>query len=67
ALYWPNFNLDIKNPHAPEALDHRQPEELASSIAEKAERISTIMAEVEGILNERPEQAARSTLEGARA
>lgn len=67
ALYWPIFNLDIKNPHAPEALEHRPPEELASSIAEKAERISTIMAEVKGILNERPERAARSTLEGARA
>jgi type I restriction enzyme M protein len=61
AAYWPIFNLDIKNPHAPEALEHLPPEELADSIAEKAERISVIMAEVKGILAGmpvRPDDAA---------
>lgn len=64
AIYWPIFNLDIKNPHAPESLEHLPPEELAKSIAVKAERIASIMAEVRGILADAPARSQPSALVG---
>jgi type I restriction enzyme M protein len=61
ALYWPVFNLDIKNPRAAEALTQLPPEQLAQSIAEKTRRIGEIMEEVQAILAEPVEaqEAAR--------
>jgi len=50
AIYWPVFNLDIKNPFSAEALEHLPPETLADSIAQKSMRISAIMEEVKSIL-----------------
>ena len=50
AIYWPVFNLDIKNPFSVEALEHLPPETLADSISQKSMRISAIMDEVKGIL-----------------
>jgi len=50
AIYWPVFNLDIKNPFSAEALEHLPPETLADSIAQKSMRILVIMEEVKGIL-----------------
>ncbi len=38
-LYWPLFNLDIKNPHSLEALEHRSPEALIAEILEKERRV----------------------------
>ncbi len=54
AIYWPMFNLDIKNPHSAEALEHLPPEELADSIAAKAERIGEIVSEIKDILSAAP-------------
>lgn len=67
AAYWPIFNLDLKNPHAPEALEHMPPEVLADRIAKKARRISEIMAEVEGILADSPARKSTCALAGDRA
>ncbi len=39
-------NLDIKNPHSREELEHLPPEELAESILAKERRIAEIMAEI---------------------
>jgi len=43
-------NLDIKNPHGAEALEHLPPEQLADSIAAKSRRIGEIMEEIKTVL-----------------
>jgi len=45
-------NLDIKNPHSAEALEHLPPEELADSILAKERRIIEIMEEIRAELTE---------------
>ena len=47
-------NLDLKNPHAGEAIDHRPPEEIVDSIIEKERRILAIMEEIKATLAEEP-------------
>lgn len=47
ALYWPIYNLDIKNPTSAEALEHRPPEELVASVIEKEKEILKLMKEVQ--------------------
>jgi type I restriction enzyme M protein len=42
-IYWPLFNLDIKNPNSLEALEHRAPEALIAEILEKERRVMKIM------------------------
>jgi type I restriction enzyme M protein len=44
------YNLDLKNPSAPDDLEHRSPEELVESIIEKERRILEIMEEIKGML-----------------
>lgn len=51
AIYWPVFNLDIKNPRSAEALEHLPPELLADSIIQKTARIAAVMAEVKEIIS----------------
>jgi type I restriction enzyme M protein len=46
ALYWPLFNLDLKNPSSTDALEHRPPQELVASILEKESEILRLMREV---------------------
>jgi type I restriction enzyme M protein len=58
AIYWPMFNLDIKNPHSAEALEHLPPEELAEGIAARAERIGELMVEIKDILAAAPNPAS---------
>jgi type I restriction enzyme M protein len=48
ALYWPLFNLDLKNPSSAEALEHRPPEELVASILEKEREILQLIKEIQG-------------------
>lgn len=43
-------NLDIKNPNAPEALEHLPPEQLADDILRKEQRIIEIMQEIKAEL-----------------
>ncbi len=46
ALYWPLFNLDLKNPNGAEALEHREPRELVASILDKEREILRLMQEL---------------------
>src|SRR5579885_412233 len=39
-------NLDMKNPHAKQDIEHLAPEELVASILEKEQRIAEIMADI---------------------
>ena len=47
-------NLDLKNPHTGEAIDHRRPGEIVDSIIEKERRILAIMEEIKATLAEEP-------------
>jgi type I restriction enzyme M protein len=47
-------NLDIKNPHAKEDLEHLPPETLVAGIVEKEKRILEIMGEISALLAEGP-------------
>jgi type I restriction enzyme M protein len=47
-----NCNLDLKNPHAKEDLEHLPPEKLVESIVEKEKRILDIMGEIRQLLAE---------------
>jgi type I restriction enzyme M protein len=46
------YNLDIKNPHAKQDLEHLPPEQLADSILQKELRIAQLMEEIKAILAE---------------
>ena len=43
-------NLDVKNPHSKEELEHLPPEELVESILEKEQRITEIVREIQHTL-----------------
>jgi type I restriction enzyme M protein len=45
-LYWPLFNLDLKNPNSTDALEHRPPQELVASILDKEREILRLMEEI---------------------
>ena len=47
AIYWPLFNLDRKNPRAPNDLEHRPPLELVHSILSKERDILRLMEEIQ--------------------
>jgi type I restriction enzyme M protein len=49
-LYWPIFNLDIKNPRGVPDLEHLPPDQLADDILRKEHRIIEIMAEIKQVL-----------------
>jgi type I restriction enzyme M protein len=48
------YNLDIKNPHSKEELEHLPPEELVDNILAKERRIAEIMTEIKSTLEARP-------------
>ena len=50
SIYWPIYNLDLKNPNQAEALEHLPPEKLVDSIIKKEERILEIMREIKDII-----------------
>lgn len=50
AIYWPIFNLDIKNPAAKDDFEHLPPEQLADDILRKEQRIAELMAEIKQML-----------------
>jgi hypothetical protein len=52
ALYWPVFNLDLKNPSAKQDFEHLPPEQLADDILRKEQRIAELMAEIKLALAE---------------
>ncbi|MCP5523263.1 MAG: SAM-dependent DNA methyltransferase [Verrucomicrobiales bacterium] len=47
AIYWPIFNLDLKNPNSADALEHRPPQELVASILDKEREILRLMEEIQ--------------------
>lgn len=52
AIYWPIYNLDIKNPHAKEALEHIPPKDLVAGMRHKVNLVAGLLAEIETLVNE---------------
>jgi type I restriction enzyme M protein len=51
-IYWPIYNLDIKNPHGKEALEHIPPHELVASMLAKEQDVIRLLAEIDALVNE---------------
>jgi type I restriction enzyme M protein len=52
ALYWPIYNLDLKNPHARAGLEHADPKELIASMRSHEAEVMRLLAEIEALVNE---------------
>jgi type I restriction enzyme M protein len=52
AIYWPIYNLDIKNPHSKEALEHVPPHELVAAMRSKEQDVMRLLAEIEVLVSE---------------
>jgi type I restriction enzyme M protein len=52
AIYWPIYNLDVKNPHGKEALEHVPPRDLVAAMRSKEQDVVRLLAEIEAIVSE---------------
>lgn len=50
AIYWPIYNLDAKNPHAKEALEHIPPQDLVAAMRAKQQEVADLLAEIDHLL-----------------
>ena len=51
-LYWPIFNLDLKNPHAKTGLEHADPKDLIASMRSHEAEVMRLLGEIEELVNE---------------
>ena len=51
ALYWPIYNLDIKNPHVSDALEHADPMVLVATMRSREAAILTLLEEIEALVH----------------
>jgi type I restriction enzyme M protein len=52
ALYWPIYNLDIKNPNAKTALEHANPKDLIASMRSHETEVMRLLGEIEALVAE---------------
>ncbi len=52
ALYWPIYNLDLKNPHAAEGLEHADPKDLVAAMRAGEEDVLRLLGEIEALVAE---------------
>ena len=52
ALYWPIYNLDLKNPNAKAGLEHADPKDLIASMRGHEAEVMRLLAEIEALVNE---------------
>lgn len=52
ALYWPIYNLDLKNPNAKTGLEHADPKDLIASMRSHEEEVMRLLSEIEALVNE---------------
>lgn len=52
ALYWPIYNLDIKNPNAKAGLEHAEPKELIASMRSHEAEVMRLLGEIEALVAE---------------
>ncbi|MBE2241595.1 MAG: SAM-dependent DNA methyltransferase [Burkholderiaceae bacterium] len=51
ALYWPIYNLDIKNPNAKTGLEHADPKELIASMRGHEAEVMRLLGEIEALVS----------------
>jgi type I restriction enzyme M protein len=51
ALYWPIYNLDLKNPHARKGLEHAEPKDLIASMRSHEAEVMRLLGEIEALVN----------------
>ena len=52
ALYWPIYNLDLKNPHARAGLEHADPKDLIASMRSHEFEVMRLLTEIERLVGE---------------
>jgi type I restriction enzyme M protein len=52
ALYWPVYNLDLKNPHAKAGLEHADPKDLIASMRSHETEVLRLLGEIETLVHE---------------
>lgn len=52
ALYWPIYNLDLKNPHAKAGLEHADPKDLIASMRSHEAEVMRLLGEIETLVAE---------------
>ncbi len=52
ALYWPIYNLDIKNPHAKAGLEHADPKDLIAGMRSREAEVMRLLGEIEALVHE---------------
>jgi type I restriction enzyme M protein len=52
ALYWPIYNLDLKNPHAKAGLEHAEPMDLIASMRSHETEVMRLLGEIESLVAE---------------
>lgn len=51
-LYWPIFNLDVKNPNAKAGLEHADPKDLIASMRSHEAEVMRLLGEIEALVAE---------------
>jgi type I restriction enzyme M protein len=51
ALYWPIYNLDLKNPHVRAGLEHADPTELIASMRSHEAEVMRLLGEIEALVS----------------
>lgn len=51
ALFWPIYNLDLKNPHAKAGLEHADPKDLIASMRGHEAEVMRLLSEIEALVN----------------
>lgn len=59
ALYWPIYNLDLKNPHARAGLVHADPKDLIASMRSHEAEVMRLLGEIEALVLDENEQPAQ--------
>lgn len=49
-LYWPIYNLDLKNPHARAGLEHADPKDLLASMRSHEAEVMRLLGEIEALV-----------------
>lgn len=52
ALYWPIYNLDLKNPHAKAGLEHADPKDLIANMRSHEIEVMRLLGEIEALVGE---------------
>jgi type I restriction enzyme M protein len=52
ALFWPIYNLDLKNPNAKQGLEHADPKDLVAAMRAKEQDVLKLLGEIETLVSE---------------